>query len=151
MPNKIYKDDKYEKTLNSPHWKSLRRQKYKEQGGRCLHCDQYKQAHQLELHHLHYDTLGEEKSEDVEMLCKLCHLIADRHRHLQKSLDTFHDRYWENHNNEECPNSVLIKFIQTKLCRGVSREVARDILEDYFDNNYAPFMEKLQLAREFNS
>ncbi len=42
----------------------------------------------LELHHKHYDTLGDESDEDVEILCEFCHKKADRQRasHMRKRL-----------------------------------------------------------------
>ena len=34
----------------------------------------------LELHHKHYDTLGNEQDSDLEVLCEACHKVADEER-----------------------------------------------------------------------
>ena len=37
---------------------------------------------ELELHHLHYGSLGAETQNDVVALCRDCHPIADKRRQL---------------------------------------------------------------------
>ena len=31
----------------------------------------------LQTHHLHYETLGHEEEEDVEVLCRECHMVNE--------------------------------------------------------------------------
>lgn len=73
----------YTERLASPEWARLRAAVSKAQRGRCKGCGR-KNDHEvgtpLELHHLHYRTLGREKPADVVLLCKYCHEVADKKR-----------------------------------------------------------------------
>ncbi len=66
----------YQVALASQHWAGLRvgvikkRKRCQRCGSRCF----------LELHHLHYETLGAETEQDVELVCKECHEAADKER-----------------------------------------------------------------------
>ena len=42
-------------------------------GYRCERCGFHGTDKQMELHHLHYDTLGREQTGDVQVLCARCH------------------------------------------------------------------------------
>lgn len=44
--------------------------------GRCEDCDVYL-GRRLEMHHRHYNTVGDEAPEDLDGLCRECH--HDRH------------------------------------------------------------------------
>lgn len=48
--------------------------------GRCERCDTRQRPQDLQLHHLHYDTLWYENNSDLELLCPKCHREADRER-----------------------------------------------------------------------
>ena len=61
----------YEDYLASLHWRCLRELKLKI-NPRCEKC--HRQFSSMEVHHLHYKTLGEEKLEDLQTLCRLCHM-----------------------------------------------------------------------------
>jgi 5-methylcytosine-specific restriction endonuclease McrA len=61
----------YERWLRSPDWAAIRRDRIIEAGWRCDHCGHL--AYDLELHHKHYDTLGDESPHDLELLCTVCH------------------------------------------------------------------------------
>jgi hypothetical protein len=69
----------------------------------------------MELHHLHYASLGEETTNDVLLVCSYCHVHYDNLRYMKKSVETFKRRYKTNHKGKECPQDVLLKFITTKL------------------------------------
>jgi 5-methylcytosine-specific restriction endonuclease McrA len=56
----------------SPRWKKLREARISLAGGRCEHCQQ-KSRKPLQLHHIHYETHGFERLEDVRALCDSCH------------------------------------------------------------------------------
>jgi hypothetical protein len=63
---------KYEDYLKSKHWKSFRKQVIKESGDQCEMC--LIVLHRgLQVHHLHYLTLGNESRGDVKVLCRTCH------------------------------------------------------------------------------
>lgn len=60
----------YGSYLNSPAWANKRREALERDKGRCSQCDS---ETKLQVHHLHYETLGEEKLDSLETLCKGCH------------------------------------------------------------------------------
>ena len=64
------------------HWENLRALKLEEQESACACCpNDSKSGYQLELHHRHYENWGNEKPEDVVILCSLCHeYITSRYR-----------------------------------------------------------------------
>jgi hypothetical protein len=71
------KDD-YNCHIGSPEWKRFRCEVIKQRGNRCERCRQVTAS--LQLHHLHYRSLGSEHPEDVELLCPKCHTSADEAR-----------------------------------------------------------------------
>lgn len=60
----------YRDYLLTDHWIGLRGAKIEDAGFRCERC---KRKSQLEVHHLHYNTLWHEKLTDLEVLCGRCH------------------------------------------------------------------------------
>lgn len=70
--------DRYQQCISSAHWKSLKREVIEQRGSRCERCKG--EGVSLELHHLHYRSLGSEHPEDVELLCADCHARADEAR-----------------------------------------------------------------------
>ena len=60
----------YTEYLYSKWWRTKRLQKLHSAGNRCNHCGSYLN---LEVHHLHYNSLGREKNRDLEVLCHDCH------------------------------------------------------------------------------
>ena len=69
----------YVDTLRSPRWRALRAHVIEQQDGLCEDCGEMAE---LELHHLHYGSLGAETQNDVVALCRDCHPIADKRRQL---------------------------------------------------------------------
>jgi 5-methylcytosine-specific restriction endonuclease McrA len=76
------KNEEYEtKYLFSPHWRKLRERVLKAQQERlgrniCEHCPTDANegvAADLHVHHLTYERLGEERTEDIQILCRACH------------------------------------------------------------------------------
>lgn len=47
---------------------------------RCQECEWNFEKKELEVHHRHYDTLGCERSQDLAVVCKGCHIKLDRKR-----------------------------------------------------------------------
>lgn len=62
--------DSYSDFLNSIFWKEKREWIIKCKGSKCERCNSIKN---LVVHHIHYETLGNESSKDVLVLCKECH------------------------------------------------------------------------------
>ena len=68
---------------NPLHWEALRARKLAEQNNCCATCpNDIASGYRLELHHRHYDNWGNEKPEDVVLLCVVCHdYITSRFRY----------------------------------------------------------------------
>ena len=82
----------YQRYLNSPHWRQRREKRVLVAGGRCefrpdsgnwdrkygtLYGDRCNRDTNLEVHHRHYDSIGAEKDEDLEVLCRFHHLVRE--------------------------------------------------------------------------
>lgn len=78
----------YLRHLASPEWKAFRIAAIEACGRRCQRCATPKPyavrprsaEDSLQVHHLHYETLGHERTEDVLVLCPACHDLADATR-----------------------------------------------------------------------
>jgi hypothetical protein len=70
--------DRYADRISSAQWKRQKRQVIEQRGNRCERCRQ--ESAPLELHHVHYRSMGSEQPEDVELLCRECHSKADEAR-----------------------------------------------------------------------
>ena len=73
-------DYDYTEYINSLDWKRKRQGFIARAGYVCQRCGAKYEDVTLQVHHLHYHTLGEEKGFDVEVLCINCHKIADAAR-----------------------------------------------------------------------
>lgn len=60
----------YNAFLQGDYWKNFRAETIKKRGGKCERCDTTKN---LVVHHITYKTLGNERPEDVLVLCHSCH------------------------------------------------------------------------------
>jgi hypothetical protein len=67
----------YNDYMRSREWADRRALALSAAGYRCMRCGALRG---LEVHHLHYRSLGAEREEDLEVLCTPCHAIADRER-----------------------------------------------------------------------
>jgi len=56
--------------LNSRKWKTIRKTAIKLADGKCSECESTKR---LEVHHLSYDSFGDELQEHLSVLCIYCH------------------------------------------------------------------------------
>lgn len=69
----------YEQYLQTDHWKEFS-YKTKKKRGKCADCgiealEAWKRDRQgLNVHHLSYENIGQEKDADVVVLCRYCHL-----------------------------------------------------------------------------
>ena len=97
----------YEAHIGSDRWKELRdrmvlstyhndkRYHDLERGNfRCQYCDWNFHKNELEVHHLHYDTLGNESRKDLAVVCKVCHAVLDKIRAREaeeSSIQAYHD------------------------------------------------------------
>lgn len=63
--------------IYSSGWRAMRQHLMERRGGRCERCHDIAP---LSLHHKDYRSLGNERAQDVELLCADCHRIADEER-----------------------------------------------------------------------
>ena len=80
---------KYTDYINSLAWKTARCKFISNAEYTCQRCGADDDDLVLEVHHLHYRTLGNERDEDVMVLCQECHKIED----LKRSTRTYMRRW----------------------------------------------------------
>ena len=68
--NAIERRNRYEMALSSPHWKYIRQKVLKRDNHICQACLDAKAE---EVHHLHYENLGNETALELVSVCKTCH------------------------------------------------------------------------------
>ena len=83
MPPISFTDD-YLKYLRSPEWKKTRNKRISLDQGRCQNCGA---TIHLQVHHLNYDSVGDETEDDIEVLCKECH----EDKEIEKGTDIHED------------------------------------------------------------
>lgn len=66
----------YQEYLKTRHWQIVKYEYRKHHKYQCVMC--LEKDVRLELHHLHYETLGREKDEDLTYLCYKCHNIISK-------------------------------------------------------------------------
>ena len=64
---------KYKKYIKSQEWKEKRQAELEACDFKC-ECDGGCIREATQIHHLHYDTLGNESMEDLQALCAKCHM-----------------------------------------------------------------------------
>lgn len=76
--------------MQSPEWQAKRRKKLRQVGRKCQYCGRSKrQGIRLQVHHLNYDRLGNEKMSDLAIACEDCHKTADEVYRMEKARATF--------------------------------------------------------------
>jgi 5-methylcytosine-specific restriction endonuclease McrA len=80
----------YQALLRSSRWQAMRRDRLVERGWKCERCRSL--AYDLQLHHRHYDTLGDERDEDLVLLCPPCHRRADAERMREREAEQWRRR-----------------------------------------------------------
>jgi 5-methylcytosine-specific restriction endonuclease McrA len=81
----------YRRYLASPAWQRKRRAALRKAGQRCQAC---RAGGALEVHHMHYRTLGHESLRDLRVLCHPCHVRADALR-ARATAQKQQAHYWE--------------------------------------------------------
>lgn len=75
-----------EEYYQSPAWRVKRREKLEQVGYRCGRCGK---GTGLDVHHLNYDSLYDEHMEDLEVVCRGCHGVADDQREWSSGLSSY--------------------------------------------------------------
>jgi len=65
----------YEVYMQSKEWFLRKQNVYEQRGGKCERCGS---DFRTEVHHLSYKNLGNEKDDDLIVLCRKCHMIEHR-------------------------------------------------------------------------
>lgn len=73
----ISQTEKYKTYLQSPRWLEFSTDAKMATGGRCQGCD--RETWNLQVHHLTYERLGNERASDVWVVCGSCHLKFHPH------------------------------------------------------------------------
>lgn len=73
------RNNRYAAYLKSSKWRQRRRAKLQEANYECERKDCHERD-RLEVHHLTYERLGNERSDDLIVLCQSCHWGADEFR-----------------------------------------------------------------------
>lgn len=88
---RFYSKEEY---YQSQEWAAKRRQKKEQVGYRCERCGR---GVWLDVHHLNYSSLYDERMEDLMVVCRSCHYSADRLREYHSAYDTWLEkRYGDN-------------------------------------------------------
>ena len=74
---------RYAAYLASEHWRQFRLNLLAAEGGRCQDCQHT--GLRVQVHHLHYNSVGHEQRQDVLVLCRDCH--AKRHNSSSSSAE----------------------------------------------------------------
>lgn len=64
----------YKEYIKSEEWYNLKLDLLNIRGRRCEKCGKKKQAPSLHIHHLTYERLFNERAEDLQILCAICHM-----------------------------------------------------------------------------
>ena len=71
----------YVEYLDSPEWKAFRAAALKHAGYRCQRCGRARLPSKLHVHHIDYESLGQETFADVRVVCAdTCHPLEDEDR-----------------------------------------------------------------------
>lgn len=67
---RIKRSSEYQEYIKSKEWQETRQRILKRDSFRCVLCNNTKNLH---VHHITYESLGEEKDADLVTLCECCH------------------------------------------------------------------------------
>lgn len=70
MGGGVIKRPAYRDYLESTDWQALREEAIAHADGCCENCGSQRR---LDVHHVHYRTLGDESLADLQVLCRSCH------------------------------------------------------------------------------
>jgi len=80
----------YRQYLKSAKWSNIRSDMLRYAKHQCQKCGAKNCI--LQVHHIDYENLYDEMPEDLEVLCKSCHQLADQDREYETGFDTFFEK-----------------------------------------------------------
>lgn len=94
--------EQYTAVIASKRWRRLRVKRLANSENCCERCgwkkESWDKSRSLDLHHRTYDRLGEERADDLELVCSVCHIRADQERAddgRKKSADALYDAQFD--------------------------------------------------------
>jgi len=79
-----YMSEKYQKFIRSAKWQKIRLRALDNRGHKCEKCGSLKKLH---VHHLNYKGFGgNEQDNDLQILCRSCHMRVHRYKYGTKEL-----------------------------------------------------------------
>lgn len=135
----------YDDYINSKKWRRIRAEALDVHGHFCSRCLSTKQLH---VHHKKYTNFGDEQIEDLQVLCKDCHMklhriIKSRQKRSQtKSHTAAQTTIWVKVHREEAFeifkatgwNGIEAKYGNTKKKKLKSSAIFRPLVRDYIDD-----------------
>ncbi len=112
----VKNSSEYQTYLNSNEWQETRQRIFKRDNFRCVKCGESKN---LQVHHITYENLGEEKDADLVTLCDKCHKSThdlDIHDHLVYALS--------------CAKTPTERFAVQRAMNDISCQTANNTPED---------------------
>ena len=85
LANQLMSAQEKKDHLKSEYWRLLKVNKLVQHGNYCEKCGKLNKH--LDLHHLHYRTLGFESANDVVLLCRSCHTRQHNHYGYDRKTD----------------------------------------------------------------
>lgn len=73
FPRDPFHSDEYKDYMLSPEWQDFREYALEAADYLCKFCERSPPEVTLQVHHLHYATLGHESLDDVLVVCRDCH------------------------------------------------------------------------------
>jgi 5-methylcytosine-specific restriction endonuclease McrA len=101
-------NSKYNNYIRSEKWKNFKKSAIVNAGRKCQCCGVKNVL--LEVHHVHYRTLGNESLSDVKVVCVSCHRREDRSREIESGLDTYATKKYGNEWYQRDKESIEKEF-----------------------------------------
>lgn len=114
--------DEYQVYMQSDEWQE-RRELALAKAGYC--CERCGYDGPLDVHHLTYERLGHEMPQDLEALCRACHMVADEERARRTQIAMFGKRlngwavkvygeYWHRHMDIDVVAQEFTEWLRRK-------------------------------------
>jgi 5-methylcytosine-specific restriction endonuclease McrA len=128
--------ERYNKVIASSYWEKLRQRFLEKHDFKCCRCGWQKtyldKSRNIELHHKTYERLGKERDEDLELVCSVCHVKADRERAEQgrrRAEDALYSSQfdgWASKVYGDDYESTVDEFAHERFCDWQERKSAED-------------------------
>lgn len=104
-------EEEYAEYIRSPKWRQKAKAALARAGEKCERCGYSKFSRRLEVHHRTYERFRDERPEDLEVVCEVCHREADAQRERRVAAEA-HERFME---------GPLVRGFEQFMFRGTRR------------------------------